>query len=235
MGAAESRQDLVISDSESEEEEQFSDEEEEDYEQFSDDEIEALKLKNAVKLYIHIGGNTAQSKWVVADKLTWFCFVKTMTNEEEDHDNEEEEVERLYWVLKVGSKVRSPVDQQLRLRPYMEQLRIDFVSNEVYALKFFSIEDFKGFIEQCEKCLFENTYGFERIDEHKAKVFGKDFVAMANPEAADDDSMWADAEDSLSKTAGFKTPREEFEDAAKRGSIKSLSAISWDEWCCFRN
>ncbi|KAK9054337.1 hypothetical protein SSX86_025415 [Deinandra increscens subsp. villosa] len=263
MGAAESRQDLEISDSESEEEDHHSEEEDdEDYEDVKDhqspiktppktpssvDEIEAklkaLKLKyqsknqsikNAVKLYIHTGGNTAQSKWVVVDKISSFSFVKTTMNGEEDQDNEEEEDGDSFWFLKVGSKVRAPVDQQLQLKPIMEQLRIDFVSNGVYAMKFFSMEDYKTFIEQYEKCLFENTYGFECNDENKAKVFGKDFVAWANPEAADE-SMWEDAEDSFLKSPGFKTPvrtnhdlREEFEEAAKGGSIKSLALGALD-------
>lgn len=261
MGAAESR-DLEISDSESEEEEQQSEEEEEEEENYEDvkdhhsatktppktpssvDEIDAklkaLKLKyqsknqnlkNAVKLYIHTGGNTAQSKWIVVDKISSYSFVKTTMDEEDDGDDEDGD---LYWFLKVGSKVRSPVDQQLQLKPIMDQRRIDFVANGVYAMKFFSIEDYKVFIEQYEKCLFENTYGFECTDENKAKVYGKDFVSWANPEAADD-SMWEDAEDSFSKSPAFKTPirtnhdlREEFEEAAKGGSIKSLALGALD-------
>ncbi|MFS7999119.1 putative transcription factor WD40-like family [Helianthus anomalus] len=259
MGAAESRQDLELSDTESEEEQPHSEsEEDEDYEDVKDhhspiktppktpssvDEIEArlkaLKLKyqsknqtlkNAVKLYVYSGANTANSKWVVLDKLCSFSFVKTTSNEEEDHDDDED----LFWFLKVGLKVKAAVDQQLQLKPNADQLRIDFVSNGVYAMKFFSIEDYKRFVEEYEKCLFENTYGFECNDENKGKVFGKDFVAWANPEAADD-SMWEDAEDSFSKSPGFKTPvrgnhdlREEFEEAAKGGSIKSLALGALD-------
>ncbi|KAJ0754675.1 putative transcription factor WD40-like family [Helianthus annuus] len=266
MGAAESRrQELEISDSESDEEEQHHSESDEDYEEVKDhqspiktppktpssvDQIEAklkaLKLKyqsknqsvkNPVKLYIFSAANTANSKWVVVDKLTSYSFVKTTSNggDEDDDDEEEEDGDGdLYWFLKVGSKVRSTVDQQLQLKPTMDQLRVDFVSNGVYAMKFFSIEDYKGFIEQYEKCLFENTYGFECNDENKAKVYGKDFVAWANPEAADD-SMWEDAEDSFSNSPAFKTPvrgnhdlREEFEEAAKGGSIKSLALGALD-------
>ncbi|KAJ0535956.1 putative vacuolar import/degradation Vid27 [Helianthus annuus] len=266
MGAAESRrQELEISDSESDEEQQQHSESDEDYEEVKDhqspiktppktpssvDQIEAklkaLKLKyqsknqsvkNPVKLYIFSAANTANSKWVVVDKLTSYSFVKTTSNggDEDDDDEEEEDGDGdLYWFLKVGSKVRSTVDQQLQLKPTMDQLRVDFVSNGVYAMKFFSIEDYKGFIEQYEKCLFENTYGFECNDENKAKVYGKDFVAWANPEAADD-SMWEDAEDSFSNSPAFKTPvrgnhdlREEFEEAAKGGSIKSLALGALD-------
>nr|GEW01640.1 hypothetical protein [Tanacetum cinerariifolium] len=43
----------------------------------------------------------------------------------------------------------------------MDQLCVDFMANGVYAMKFGSIDEYKGFIEEYEKCLFENTCGFE--------------------------------------------------------------------------
>nr|XP_043616748.1 protein CYPRO4 [Erigeron canadensis] len=261
MGAAESRQDLELSDTESDEDRQQSETEEDDddYEDVKDhhspittptktpssvDEIDAklkaLKLKyqsknkNGVKLYIHAGGLTTSSKWVVADKLTSFSFVKMTANGEEDEEDEEESEEGLYWFLKVGLKVKALVDMKLQLKPTMDQLRVDFMANGVYAMKFFSIDEYKGFIEKYEKCLFENTYGFDCNDENKAKVYGKDFVAWANPEKADD-SMWEDAEDSFGKSPVFKTPvrgshdlREEFEEAARGGNIKSLALGALD-------
>ncbi|XP_076925469.1 protein CYPRO4-like [Bidens hawaiensis] len=259
MGASESRQDLLISDSDSESEQHSEQEEEEDYEDVKDhqlpiktpnsvDQIEAklkaLKLKyqsknqtvsNPVKLYIHTGGNTADSKWAVVEKLVSFRFVKSASNGDKEYEDDDDEAdEDLYWVLKVGSKVNALVDQQLQLKPIVEQLRIDFVANGVYAMKFFNVDDYKKFVEEYEKCLFENTYGFECNEANKAKIFGKDFVAWANPEAADD-SMWEDAEDSFAQSPVFKTPvranhdlREEFEEAAKGGSIKSLALGALD-------
>ncbi|GKA99327.1 CYPRO4 protein [Tanacetum coccineum] len=256
MGANESRQDPLISDTESEEEDQQSQsEEEDDYEDSKDhvspiikspssiDDIDAklkaLKLKysksqtplNSAKLYIHAGGNTAQSKWVLSEKTASFRFVKEHQNTEEENDGEEED---LYWFLKVGLRVRALVDQQLQLKGIMDQLRVDFMANGVYAMKFGSIDEYKGFIEEYEKCLFENTYGFECNEVNKGKVYGKDFVAWANPEAADD-SMWEDAEESFGRSPGFKTPmrashdlREEFEEAARGGSIKSLALGALD-------
>ncbi|KAI7737510.1 hypothetical protein M8C21_020995 [Ambrosia artemisiifolia] len=268
MGAAESRQDLELSDTESDDDQQHSEQEdqEDDYEDVKDhhspiiktppktpssvDAIEAklkaLKLKyqsknqslaNPVKLYVYTGANSSNPKWVIVDKLTSFSFIKKTMNwkdNEDDDDDEEEGDDDLNWFLKVGSKVRATVDQNLQLKPLMDQLRIDFVSNGVYAIKFFSLEEYKGFIEKYEKCLFENTYGFECNEENKAKVYGKDFVAWANPEAADE-SMWEDAEDSFGNSPVFKTPvrgnhdlREEFEEAAKGGSIKSLALGALD-------
>ncbi|KAI7731088.1 hypothetical protein M8C21_001267 [Ambrosia artemisiifolia] len=151
-------------------------------------------LSNPVKLYLYSSPNNANSKWVCVDKLVSFSFIKSTpnrSNDEEDCDDDDNDNEdNLYWILKVGLKVRAIVDQQLQLKPNADQLRIDFVSNGVYAVKF---------VEEYEKCLFENTYGYECNDENKGKVFGKDFAAWANPKAADD-SMWEDAEDS------FKTP-----------------------------
>ncbi|KAJ0076632.1 hypothetical protein Patl1_36138 [Pistacia atlantica] len=35
-------------------------------------------LKNPVKLYLHIGGNTPKAKWIVSDKLTSYSFIKTL-------------------------------------------------------------------------------------------------------------------------------------------------------------
>ncbi|PKI33559.1 hypothetical protein CRG98_046115, partial [Punica granatum] len=35
---------------------------------------ERPNLKNAVKLYLHIGGNTPKAKWLISDKLTSYNF-----------------------------------------------------------------------------------------------------------------------------------------------------------------
>ncbi|GKA27908.1 CYPRO4 protein [Tanacetum coccineum] len=80
-----------------------------------------------------------------------------------------------------------------------------------------------------EKCLFENTYGFECNDVNKGKVYKKDSVAWANPKALDD-SMWEDANESFRRSLGFKKLTrashdlmEEFKEAARGESIKSLA------------
>ncbi|KAI3465358.1 hypothetical protein Pfo_022021 [Paulownia fortunei] len=209
--------------------------------------LKALKLKynnnnnpnpkNAVKLYLHLGGHTAKSKWVVSEKLVSYAFVKTASNDEEDDDYETEEGSdpNSWWVLKIGSKVRAKIDENLQLKAFKEQRRVDFVANGVWAIKFFSPEEWDGFTKKYQDCLFENTYGYEANDESKLKVYGKDFLGWANPEAADD-SMWEDAEEGLMKTPPTKTPikeghdlTEEFEEAAANGgAIQSLALGALD-------
>lgn len=208
--------------------------------------LKALKLKynnkssnptpkNAVKLYHHVGGNTAKSKWVVSEKLASYSFVKTASNDEEEDDeyeNGEGSDPNSRWILKIGSKVRASVDENLQFKAFKEQMRVDFVSNGVWAIKFFSAEEWDCFTKMYQDCLFENTYGYEANDDSKLKVYGKDFMGWANPEAADD-SMWEDAE---MKTPPTKTPikrghelTEEFEEAAANGgAIQSLALGALD-------
>ncbi|KAL3371936.1 hypothetical protein AABB24_008465 [Solanum stoloniferum] len=192
--------------------------------------------KNAVKLYLHVGGNTANSKWVVSDKVAAYSFVKSGSGDGSDDDENEETEENTWWVLKIGSKVRAKIDENLQLKAFKEQKRVDFVANGVWAVRFFGEEEYKAFIDLYQSCLFENTYGFEANDENRVKVYGKDFMGWANPEAADD-SMWEDAGDSFAKSPASekKTPlrvnhdlREEFEEAAKGGAIQSLALGALD-------
>ncbi|KAH0680450.1 hypothetical protein KY284_021535 [Solanum tuberosum] len=192
--------------------------------------------KNTVKLYLHVGGNTANSKWVVSDKVTAYSFVKSGSGDGSDDDENEETEENAWWVLKIGSKVRAKIDENLQLKAFKEQKRVDFVANGVWAVRFFGEEEYKAFIDLYQSCLFENTYGFEANDENRVKVYGKDFMGWANPEAADD-SMWEDAGDSFAKSPASekKTPlrinhdlREEFEEAAKGGAIQSLALGALD-------
>ncbi|KAL3617932.1 Protein cypro4 [Castilleja foliolosa] len=214
--------------------------------------LKALKLKynkssnpnpkNAVKLYHYAGGNTGKSKWVVSEKLVSYSFVKTtqLSEEEEDEDCDDDDEgsgTNSWWMLKVGSKVRAKVDENLQLKGFKEQRRVDFVANGVWAIKFFSPEEWDGFTKKYQDCLFENTYQYEANDVNKLKVYGKDFIGWANPQAADD-SMWEDAEDSLMKTPPSKTPikgsrgqdlTEEFEEAAMNGvAIQSLALGALD-------
>ena len=197
-------------------------------------------LKNPVKLYLHIGGNTPIAKWVVSDKLTSYSFIKTSRIEggedgdDDDEDEEEEDGGECWWVLKVGSKIKVRVTSEIQLKTFGDQRRVDFVSKGVWAMKFFSNEDYKVFVAKFQDCLFENTYGFESTEQNKVKVYGKDFIGWANPQAADD-SMWEDAEDSLLKSPGSETPatresqdlREEFEEASN-GGIQSLALGALD-------
>ncbi|KAK2660302.1 hypothetical protein Ddye_006835 [Dipteronia dyeriana] len=208
--------------------------------------LRAMKLKypstaqniNAVKLYIHVGGNTAKAKWVTSEKLTSYVFFKyskinSQDDEEEDDDDEEGENEEGWWVLKVGSKVRVKVSMEVQLKTFKNQLRVDFVAQGVWAMKFFSQEDYKRFVDKFQDCLFENTHGYESTEVNKMKVYGKDFIGWAKPEAADD-SMWEDADDSFLKSPQSATPvrasqdlREEFEEAAN-GGIQSLALGALD-------
>lgn len=199
-------------------------------------------LKNAVKLYLHINGNTPKAKWITSEKLTTYSFLKSCRidkggndDEEEEDDDEEEEEEGQddsWWFLRVGSKIRVRVSSEMQLKTFGDQRRVDFVAQGVWALKFFSDEDYKVFVEKFKGCLFENTYGYEDTEDNRLKVYGKDFIGWANPEVADD-SMWEDAEENFSKSPNSATPvrandlMEEFEEAAD-GGIKSLALGALD-------
>ncbi|OMO78940.1 Vacuolar import/degradation, Vid27-related protein [Corchorus capsularis] len=196
-------------------------------------------LKNAVKLYLHIGGNTPKAKWVTSEKLTSYSFVKTsnIDGQDEEEDGEESEYEEAngdaFWVLKVANKVRVKVGVEMQLKTFGDQRRADFVAKGVWAMKFFTDEEYRNFVTKFNDCLFENTYGFESNDANKVKVYGKDFIGWAKPEAADD-SIWEDAEDAALKSPQSATPvranqdlREEFEEAAN-GGIQSLALGALD-------
>ncbi|CAI9757922.1 unnamed protein product [Fraxinus pennsylvanica] len=206
--------------------------------------LKALKLKynnqtqskypkNSIKLYLHVDENTPKSKWVVSEKVTSYSFDKSgLEDDEEDEENVESDP-NYWWVLKIGAKVRVKVDQGLQFKAFKDQRRVDFVANRVWAIKFFSPEEYEIFVGKFQECLFENTYGYEANDANKVKVYGKDFIGWAKPEEADD-SMWEDAEESLYKTP-TKTPMRESHDmnefeeaAAKGGAIQSLALGALD-------
>ncbi|KAK8485192.1 hypothetical protein V6N13_128763 [Hibiscus sabdariffa] len=254
MGTSQSREDR-ITDSESEEE--YDEEEEQEEEQYDDassdhqnaqsssstssgtgksiDDIDvklkSLKLKynspqqsspnlkNPVKLYLHIGGNTPKAKWVISEKLTSYSFTKK--NDDDDDDS--------CWFLEVGSKVKARVSTEMQLKMFGDQKRVDFVDKAVWALKFLTDEEYRNFVTQFQNCLFENVYGMEASEENKVKVYGKEFIGWAKPEAADD-SMWEDAEDrSLDSTPVKRSQElmEEFEEAAN-GGVQSLALGALD-------
>ncbi|EOX98255.1 hypothetical protein QUC31_015272 [Theobroma cacao] len=191
-------------------------------------------LKNPVKLYLHIGGNTPKAKWVVSDKLTSYNFIKTSKiNGDDDEDGDESDggggKGESWWVLKVGSKVRARVSTEMQLKMFGDQKRVDFVEKAVWALKFLTDEGYRNFVTQFQNCLFENVYGMEASEENKVKVYGKEFMGWVKPEAADD-SMWEDAEDhNLDSTPvkGSQELMEEFEEAAN-GGVQSLALGALD-------
>ncbi|XP_065847402.1 protein CYPRO4 [Euphorbia lathyris] len=195
-------------------------------------------LKNAVKLYLHIGGNTPKAKWVTSEKLTSYSFFKTSkidnnVDEDEDDESESESEGEGWWVLKVSNKIKAKVADCMQMKTFKDQRRVDFVATGVWAMKFFTDEDYAVFVGKYKDCMFENTYGFEANEANQIKVYGKDFLGWANPEKADD-SMWEDAEDSFFKSPKSATPirghqdlREEFEEAAN-GGIQSLALGALD-------
>lgn len=216
--------------------------------------LKALKVKypaasrppNPVKLYLHIGGNTPKAKWIVSDKLTSYKFVRTSRvgggsgggDDDDDYEEEEEEEavgggEGSWWALKVGSKVRVRVSSDMQLKMFGEQRRVDFVSNGVWAMKFFTNEEYRSFVTRFQDCLFENVYGLRATEENKVKVYGKEFLGWVKPEVADD-SVWEDAENDLRKSPELSSREhpnpdlmEEFEEAAN-GGIQSLTLGALD-------
>ncbi|GMJ09779.1 DEFECTIVE EMBRYO AND MERISTEMS 2 [Hibiscus trionum] len=177
-------------------------------------------LKNPVKLYLHIGGNTPKAKWVISEKLTSYRFTKK--NDDDDDDDS-------CWFLEVGSKVKARVSTEMQLKMFGDKKRIDFVDKAVWALKFLTDEEYRNFVTQFQNCLFENVYGMESSEENKVKVYGKEFIGWMKPEAADD-SMWEDAEDRNLDSTPVKRSQElmeEFEEAAN-GGVQSLALGALD-------
>ncbi|KAM7251941.1 hypothetical protein ACFE04_023824 [Oxalis oulophora] len=246
MGTSQSREDY-ITDSDYEEEESSEDQYDDAQDSTAtsssspslddiDAKLKSLKLKypqnpnvvNPVKLYLHIGGNTPKAKWIVSDKLTSYKFVKSDDDEDDDVDGNES-----FWVLKIGVKVRAKVSTDVQLKMFGDQRRVDFVCDGVWAIKFFTDQDYRVFVTKFQDCLFENVYGVEATESNKIKVYGKDFIGWIKPEEADD-SMWEDAYDDLDKSANVATPvrgnrelMEEFEEVAN-GGVQSLTLGALD-------
>lgn len=197
-----------------------------------------VDFRNAVKLYLHIGGNTPKAKWVVSEKLSYYKFVKKLKIDDED-DYEEEELGRGegFWVLKIGKKISVRVSTDLQMKFFGDQRRVDFVDSGVWALKFFLDEEYRKFVTKFQDYLFENVYGLRATEENKVKIYGKDFIGWMKPEESDD-TVWEGADDGVWKTPD-KRPAdfperdsqdllEEFEEAATGGGIQSLALGALD-------
>ncbi|XP_071696658.1 protein CYPRO4 [Rutidosis leptorrhynchoides] len=257
MGGSHSREGLDLSDSDDyEERDDQSESDDDNYEDAQqehkstvpvnsvddiDSKLKALKLKyssvqqnptlkNAVKLYLHIGGNTPKAKWIVSDKITTYKFVKIDENDDEFDEDDDNTVG--IWVLKVGSKIKARVSIDLQLKMFGDQRRVDFVDSGVWAIKFMRDEDYREFVTKFQDCLFENVHGLKASDDNKLKVYGKDFMGWAKPEVADD-TMWEKEDDEVWKTPVRAKARandllEEFEEAASDGGIQSLALGALD-------
>ncbi|XP_020699551.1 protein CYPRO4 [Dendrobium catenatum] len=200
-------------------------------------------IKNAVKLYLHIGGSLPSAKWIISEKLVIYSFVKSSSypytsSHDGNLDVEDVEEERdgssSPWFLKIGSKVRVEVGPGMQMKTFPDQKRVDFVADGVWAIKFFTAEAYGIFQSEYQKCLFENIYGFESNEENTVKVFGKDFMAWAKPDSADD-SIWEDAVDNFDKPPVHASPAkqsqslfDEFEEAVDEGGIQSLALGALD-------
>lgn len=199
----------------------------------------SVDLRNAVKLYLHIGGNTPKAKWVVSEKLSFYKFVKKLKIDDEDEYDDGDELGRGegFWVLKVGKKIKVKVSTDLQMKFFGDQRRVDFVDGGVWALKFFADEEYRSFVTKFQDCLFENVYGLRPTEENKVKIYGKEFLGWVKPEESDD-SMWEDADDGVWKSPGKKPMEfperesqdllEEFEEAATGGGIQSLALGALD-------
>ncbi|KAL8209226.1 hypothetical protein R6Q57_008638 [Mikania cordata] len=254
MGGSHSREGLDLSDSDDYDEESESEDKYEDAVEDHkktpitsvddlDSKLKALKLKyssvqnpnlkNAVKLYLHVGGNTPKAKWIISQKITDYKFVKVSTTENADDDEFDDDDDDVsgggFWILKVGSKIRARVSTDMQLKMFGDQRRVDFVDSGVWALKFFRDEDYREFVTRFQNCLFENVYGMKASDENKVKVYGKDFIGWAKPEVADD-SMWEKEDDELWRTPvrGSNDLLEEFEEAVSDGGLQSVALGALD-------
>ncbi|XP_049401098.1 protein CYPRO4 [Solanum stenotomum] len=197
-----------------------------------------MNLRNAVKLYLHVGGNTPKAKWIISQKLTYYEFVKTLKIGGDDEDDYELSSggDEGFWVLKVGKKIKVRVSTDMQLKMFGDQRRVDFVDNGVWALKFFVDDEHRNFITKFQDCLFENVYGMEATEVNKVKIYGKEFIGWLKSEESDD-AMWEDADSGVWKGSG-KSPMtpvrdsqdllEEFEESATGGGIQSLALGALD-------
>ncbi|CAI9104336.1 OLC1v1002984C1 [Oldenlandia corymbosa var. corymbosa] len=195
--------------------------------------------KNAVKLYLHVGGNTPKAKWVISEKLTTYKFIKSARFGsgvfQEDDSEEDESGGEGVWVLRIGKKIRAKVSTDLQMKFFGEQRRVDFVDSGVWALKFLVDEEYRAFVTRFQDCLFENVYGLRATDENKLKVYGKEFIGWVKPEDSDDamwedadEGVWKKAEDSPAVARESQDLLEEFEEAASDGGIQSLALGAMD-------
>ncbi|KAJ3679210.1 hypothetical protein LUZ60_017221 [Juncus effusus] len=196
------------------------------------------KTPDAVKLYLHVGGSSSAAKWVPSEKLTTFSFSRRASSDEES-DSDSSPNPNSPWHLVIGSRIRVPVGPALQLKSFPAQKRVDFIADGVWAIKFLHPSGFSFFSKQYQDCLFENTYHVESNQENKLKVYGKDFLAWAEPDKADD-SIWEDAKDSFGPNKPKKGPKtplnlqsrellEEFEEeASSQGGIQSLALGALD-------
>lgn len=270
MGGSQSREGLELSDSSDyEDDDDYENESEDRYEDAPEDQrtkqpsshissktiddvdsrLKALKLKypssvskNAVKLYLHVGGNTPKAKWIISEKLTSYKFIKTSIfdaagGSEDDFEDESDvgSPKDGFWVLKVGKKIRAKVSTDLQLKFFGEQRRVDFVDRGVWALKFLADQEYRDFVTKFQDCLFENVYGLRATEENKVKIYGREFIGWVKPEESDD-AMWEDADEGVWKNPQ-KSPSgeresqdllEEFEEAAADGGIQSLALGALD-------
>ncbi|KAJ6345849.1 hypothetical protein OIU78_008499 [Salix suchowensis] len=256
MGTSQSREGQELSDTESEYQSEEEEEEEIHYDAVErqetpqatssskkkldeiDSRLKSLKLKypsnsqttlNPVKLYLHIGGDSPNAKWILSDKLTSFKFIKSNGPDDSGSDHDEKGGDgNSFWVLKVGSKVKARVSTEMQLKMFGDQRRVDFVNNGVWALKFFSDEEYRAFVSLFQDCLFENVHGLNASEENKLKIYSKDFIGWLKPEIADD-SMWEDAveEKEEEPVRVNQDLLEEFEEASN-GGVQSLSLGALD-------
>ncbi|PIN10397.1 Protein involved in vacuole import and degradation [Handroanthus impetiginosus] len=198
-----------------------------------------VDLKNAVKLYLHIGGNTPKAKWVISEKLSYYKFVKKLKIDDADDyvDDDQLGPGEGFWVLGVGKKIKARVSTDMQMKFFGDQRRVDFVDSGVWALKFFADEEYRRFVTKFQNCLFENVYGLSPTEENKVKIYGKEFLGWVKPEESDD-SMWENADDGMWKSTEKRPAEfperesqdllEEFEEAATGGGIQSLALGALD-------
>ncbi|KAJ6692532.1 VACUOLAR IMPORT AND DEGRADATION PROTEIN 27 [Salix purpurea] len=156
-------------------------------------------------------------------------FIKSNGPDDSGSDHDEKGGDgNSFWVLKVGSKVKARVSTEMQLKMFGDQRRVDFVNNGVWALKFFSDEEYRAFVSLFQDCLFENVHGLNASEENKLKIYSKDFIGWLKPEIADD-SMWEDAveEKEEEPVRVNQDLLEEFEEASN-GGVQSLSLGALD-------
>ncbi|XP_002989333.2 protein CYPRO4 [Selaginella moellendorffii] len=177
-----------------------------------------------VKLYHYI---SAKTKWVVAEKLVPWEFMRESEFQEGSEVDDDEYMDEAegsghfdHWLLCVGTRIRAKVDQRLQMKFYSDQQRVDFVFQGVWAMRFPSQEDYKDFTTEYHNCVFENSYQLEATEENKVKVFGKDFIGWVKPQDADE-SIWEDAEETLEQ-GQVKDLKQTYIDELNEG-IRSLA------------
>lgn len=188
------------------------------------------KPKKRTRLYKHSGGLGPSSRWTPVSSQVLWKFSQIGAKEDWEETDEEAWKETIEegssspddWFLVIRDEIAAKVDEVLRVKLNDDELRVDFVTKGVWALKFYSAQEYKDFISQYRNSLFENLYGLEATEANKLKVLGKDFVGWASGEDGES-SVWDAEEEKVESKAEELKVKETFRGTPSGKGVQNLT------------